>query len=124
MSYRRVVPRDLFNEAKLLKCLGKLALYILDSEEGCAKVLSSFHRDSRNQGFIVVQNPHDATLSCSNMGFYHNSFGELHLYIPYNNKTDSWPLWFDHNGESERVFTEEGAFTPEFMQAMEFGYDV
>lgn len=31
-SYRRVLPRDLFNEAKLLKCLGQLSLMIHDGK--------------------------------------------------------------------------------------------
>ena len=30
MSYARVIPRDLFNEANLLKCLGKVALILMD----------------------------------------------------------------------------------------------
>jgi len=30
MSYSRVIPRDFFNEAKLLKCMGQLSLAILD----------------------------------------------------------------------------------------------
>lgn len=32
MSYRRVIPRDLFNEAKLLKCMGQLALLVHDGK--------------------------------------------------------------------------------------------
>ncbi len=30
MTYHRVLPRDAFNEAKLLKCIGKLTLLIED----------------------------------------------------------------------------------------------
>ena len=31
-QYERVIPRDLFNEAKLLKCVGLLVLKIHDGE--------------------------------------------------------------------------------------------
>lgn len=31
-EYQRVIPRDLFNEAKLLKCLGRLSLFIHDGK--------------------------------------------------------------------------------------------
>lgn len=31
-KYKRVIPRDFFNESKLLKCMGFLALRILDNE--------------------------------------------------------------------------------------------
>lgn len=30
MSYFRVIPRDLFNEASLLKCYGRLAILLDD----------------------------------------------------------------------------------------------
>ena len=30
-NYSRVIPRDFFNEAKLLKCMGLLALKVLDN---------------------------------------------------------------------------------------------
>ncbi len=31
-EYTRVIPRDLFNEAKLLKCIGRLVLLIHDGD--------------------------------------------------------------------------------------------
>jgi len=31
INYNRVIPRDLFNESKLLKCIGKLTLLIHDN---------------------------------------------------------------------------------------------
>lgn len=32
MNYIRVIPRDFFNESKLLKCMGQLSLKILDCQ--------------------------------------------------------------------------------------------
>lgn len=31
-NYTRVIPRNFFNEAKLLKCFGKLSLAVLDCQ--------------------------------------------------------------------------------------------
>lgn len=31
-NYQRVIPRDLFNESKLLKCIGRLILKIHDND--------------------------------------------------------------------------------------------
>lgn len=122
MSYTRVIPRDLFNEAKLLKCLGKLALYIHDAEEGCAKVLE-LYQEEEGQAFKIKQCPHTGDLFCSNL----HLLSEIHRTVPltskYNSKDDPWPLWFHTDEESEKVFTEIGAFSPEFMKAMGFGND-
>lgn len=45
MTYLRVIPRDLFNEAKLLKCLGKL--YLEAEKSGGARVNNEFQSRSR-----------------------------------------------------------------------------
>ena len=49
--YKRVLPRDLFNEAKLLKCLGRLCLLI---EDDMCK-LEYDHDDEFAEGFVIGQ---------------------------------------------------------------------
>lgn len=39
MNYTRVLPRDLFNEAKLLKELGFLSLAVHDGKRDCGRIL-------------------------------------------------------------------------------------
>lgn len=110
MSYQRVIPRDLFNEAKLLKCLGQLALMAHDYPALGLK-MQHFAED---EGFRIEQNPDSGALYCSNMELF-VSGQEIHLSTRYNCK-DAYPLNFidDTAEESGRVFSETGDFTPEF----------
>lgn len=116
MSYQRVIPRDLFNEAKLLKCLGQLALIIHDGVKvprGLA--LNHFAED---EGFRIEQNPDSGALYCSNMEL---TFAgqRIGLSAPYNSK-DAYPLRFVVDDDTEgRVFDESGALSDEFRSVME-----
>jgi hypothetical protein len=65
-SYYRVIPRDLFNEGKLLTELGFLSLAILDNKEGINKVLALELIDEE-EGFIVTQDEDDGSLFVSNL---------------------------------------------------------
>ena len=108
MSYRRVIPRDLFNEAKLLKCLGRLCLQV---HEGQAGNLTFEHE---GDSFDIDQNPDSGGLACINLRFY---LDETIIYFEssYNSK-DNYPLWWigDDGCRYERVFNEDGSFTAEF----------
>lgn len=64
MSYIRVIPRDLFNEADLLKCLGKI---VLDIEDGKLPWLS-YHHDG--DAFNIVQNESNGAIYCANLQFF------------------------------------------------------
>ena len=57
MTYRRVLPRDLFNEAKLLKCLGQLALIIHDGQDSAGQTVQGLlfmHVDEMDLGFTRI----------------------------------------------------------------------
>lgn len=109
MSYQRVIPRDLFNEAKLLKCLGQLALVIHERQ---ADPLTLEHDDTEAPGFNVEQDLNDGALYCSNLGLF--SRGRLiGLRSKYNSK-DAFPLWFILDDEEGRVFDDAGNMTEKF----------
>lgn len=72
----KVFPRDFFNDAKLLKCLGRVAL----SE------LFDFELDGPWDIELG-----DWGLSVTNLQVYYLGL-ELFLYIPYNSKSD-YPLY-------------------------------
>lgn len=105
IMYQRVIPRDLFNESKLLKCLGRLCLMIHEGQTGR---LTFEHEGS----FEIDQNIDSGGLTCVNLHFF---LGGTPIYFEssYNSK-DNYPLWFIVEWEYKRVFNEDGAFTDEF----------
>jgi hypothetical protein len=117
MSYRRVIPRDLFNEAKLLKCLGRLALHVLDNVNMSKNFLECSLDDEENMGFVVVQNPSDGSIDCSNFSCITRWGQRVRLYTLLNAK-DNYPLWFEGEKNNrlvnDLVFDEQGNFTKEF----------
>lgn len=118
MTYRRVIPRDLFNEADFLKCLGKLwvALDEMPSEPGHAARWG----EPASGGFDVDQDPSDGSLSALGLAFYIHGV-EWRLYRPLNAR-ESWPLWAINENDSEceavRVFETSGAarLSDEFLE--------
>jgi hypothetical protein len=110
MIYQRVIPRDLFNEAKLLKCIGRLVLLIHDGDHNNI----SFEHDG--EPFEIYQNQDDGSLSIENIYF---SIGEdrLSFYTNYNSKLN-YPLFCTstQDGETYSVFDEHGNYEPEFIE--------
>jgi DNA-binding response OmpR family regulator len=111
VQYTRVVPRDLFNEAKLLKCLGKVALSILDGK------LKEFNLTEKHthedEGFIVLQNE-DGDIMCENYRVFKGK-EEIYLFTRLNSRAN-WPLMtIDHRNEYIEVLNDEGKFTKEFI---------
>jgi len=121
-KYTRVVPRDLFNEAKLLKCLGQLFLIYHDGVDANKSSLPvGFrieHDDSESAGFSIVQNQDDgglevANILCSFAGI------RIRLYSSYNSR-QAYPLCYDVGNSSGDVFNEDGSLSASFLEDMIF----
>lgn len=115
MSYTRVLPRDLFNEAKLLKCIGRLVLLIHDRQapEGL-----NFYHDGR--AFDIHQDESDGSIFVTNVEFFMgDQFDEnkLHFFTTLNSKAP-YPLYLNVNDEEAQVFTDAGDLTPEFLNLL------
>ncbi len=106
MAYRRVIPRDLFNEGKLLKCLGQLAL-IVHEGQGVRWPLRLVH-ECPEEGFRIEQDPDDGSLYCDNLSLYLGE-GEILLSSAYSSKR-TYQLLFVYGW----VLTDEGELTEEF----------
>lgn len=109
----RVLPRDLFNESKLLKCMGQVAL-ILHDKVGVRWPLALRHDAGKFDGFLIEQDPSSGQLYTANLSLY---VGEIEIIVgtTYNSK-DQYPLCFSFDGEElGRVFTEDGMFSPGFQ---------
>jgi hypothetical protein len=106
MSYLRVIPRDLFNEAKLLKCLGNLVIQL----ETCDGHRVVVHHDG--SPFEVEQEPSDGSIFAGRILF---EVGDrrAHFSTPLNSK-EPWPLYCQIDDEVVAVFTDHGTLTEEF----------
>lgn len=110
MSYQRVCPRDLFNEANLLKCLGRLSLLILDRVAPAGMEL--VHQDSVH-GFEIEQNPNDGAIYCRNVELFH--LGDYFTLMRPLNSREPWPLYFTVDDTTIYVFTEHGDLSPQLL---------
>lgn len=116
MTYQRVIPRDLFNEAKLLKCLGKLVVL----SERYPQLQTGFVEAGDYSHFVVVQNPDSGDLSVANVVVFMNE-KPVELFTPLNAR-DSWPLYvqYDDSNEPELVFRDDdtGEFSDVFKELL------
>lgn len=109
MPYARVIPRDLFNEGDLLKCLGRLWL-VLDQVPAYHATLDHVVCDR----FEIVQDPSDGSISCSSIALQvrgpdHQWF-RADLFRPLNSR-EAWPLWA-RIGDPLGDFDDVEVFTP------------
>lgn len=118
MSYIRVIPRDLFNESSLLKCIGRIYINL----ENAVRADEAELRDETELGepFNVIQSPDDGSIYLANVSLYVRR-RKVHLSRPLNSR-DPWPLWAiipldvaGDEGEEIEVFTDEGEFSPDFL---------
>ncbi len=112
-NYSRVAPRDLFNEAMLLKCLGKLTLLILD--EGIHEKLSysytgkPFQTAHHQAGYLIIYK--GVTIKKGRKS--------LMLGTQVNTRS-AWPLCVltDEN-EDIPVFDDAGNLDEEFLEFLD-----
>jgi hypothetical protein len=113
VDYMRVLPRDLFNEAKLLKCLGQLCLLIEDNR---LRRLKADHIEE-DSGFRILQEESDGSIYCDNLQFISEWHGDtVDLRCPLNSR-EPYPLLYQDtlSGCEDRVFTDDGRPTLEFL---------
>lgn len=110
MSYPRVIPRDLFNEANLLKCYGQI---FINLETADLPHVELVHDDDT---FDVEQDESDGSLFISNVVL--KVRGEpRELRRPMNSR-NPWPLILvDRDEEVDiPVFNDDGSFTEDILQ--------
>lgn len=111
-KYTRVIPRDLFNEAKLLKCIGRLCLLIHDHT---TPVKMRFTH--KGGAFKIGQFDFDGSLTVTNVRIWIKD-DSFTFKTRYNSKWN-YPLcvWVDDTDLD--VFDDHGEFTPEFIELCE-----
>lgn len=109
-SYDRKIPRDFFNEAKLLKCMGVLSLKILDNQtpEGIdiqiEETGEAFNIELMEDGHLTVTN-------------YNVSVNDeiVTMKSTYNSKSN-FPLICQYEYDEVPVFDDNGNFDEEFIE--------
>lgn len=117
MTYRRVIPRDLFNEGNLLTCLGRLWIKLDERRDHTAELV---HHDE-DGAFVIHQDPSDGSIRCCSTTLFIRDRLPVRLFRPLNART-KWPLWVRTDDEDLRVFDEEtGELSAEFLQLIGAG---
>lgn len=114
MSYLRVCPRDLFNESKLLKCIGKISLYILDNYFYPIEIREEI--ENPEEGFKIEKSLSSGDLFISNYHVYVKK-EEITLVSLLNSKQE-YPLIYIPNTEEDEmfVFNQDGYPSTEFLE--------
>jgi hypothetical protein len=109
-TYTRVCPRDLFNESKLLKCMGRLCLKILDE---MTPVPMKYY-DDETERFNIEQDE-SGNLFIENLPITIN--GQSFIFHTTYNCKSNYPLFVETaDYEEYLVFDEQGEFTEEFIE--------
>jgi hypothetical protein len=109
-TYRRVCPRDLFNEAKLLKCYGLLCLKILDNQTPVPMTYEDEHLVRFN-----VELLEEGSLFISNLPI--KIKGKRFTFKTTYNSKSNYPFFVQTDDYCEyEVFTDSGEFTDEFIE--------
>ncbi len=107
-NYARVIPRDLFNEAKLLKCIGRLCLLIHQND-----VPVEMTSENDGEAFKIVQLV-DGSLCISNVDICIK--GQSHTFATSYNSKANYPLVVITQDDAEyEVFDDNGAYSQEFI---------
>ena len=105
----RVIPRDLFNESKLLQQIGRLCLAIHDND------IQGIEFDHDGSPFAIALTD-GGNLYIENIFFkLIESEEELNVFTTYNSRMTN-PLLYEIDGTESYVFDDEGNFTPEFLK--------
>lgn len=113
MSYFRVIPRDLFNEGNLLKCLGRLYLNL----EIANYPFIGLEHDG--QAFQIEQSDEDGSLCAVNVRL--RIYDRLYLLRRPLNSREPWPLYLSDPDREIAVFNQDGRFADEMVNFLESG---
>ncbi len=117
-TYDRVLPRDLFNEAKLLKCMGQLALLIHEGKGRKWKLNMEHITDQPEEsGFVICQNLATGGLYVDNLCLQFRG-SDIPVECDYNSKRP-YPLVVMHPTCLCDVFDDDGTFSQAFKDYLD-----
>lgn len=110
-SYKRVIPRDFFNEAKLLKCMGVLALAVLDHK---TPENIEIKIDENDEAFDIVLDEMFNLICVSNYEVQIN--GEYYTVGTTYNSKSNFPFYVIVEDEEVEIFDDNGKFSNDFIE--------
>lgn len=126
-DYERELPRDLFNEANLLKGWGRLSLLVHDGKAPEHLRIRHAQSDAIGQnGFVIRQDQSDGSISVINLQL---SYGDYRILVssPLNSR-QRYTLEFSIAVLEEEylgsVLTEEGELSEEFLEVLKICEEV
>lgn len=116
-NYQRVLPRDLFNEASLLKCLGRLVILLEDEARDGKGLIAQEDVSS----FDIIQHEDSGGIEVRNLDFMIG--GVRHPLVRPLNSRRPWPLHVeapdgDFNFDAVSVFDDEGNLTGDMRRLL------
>lgn len=112
MSYERVLPRDFYNESKLLKCMGHL--HIMAQSVKCPDGITITIKEN-GQPFNIERDESSGDIYVSNYKTKVN--GNLVRFESNLNSQRAYPLSCYYNNTLYAVFEDNGEFDSEFIEA-------
>lgn len=106
MNYMRVIPRDLFNEANLLKCWGQLWLALENRTDRVAI-------EHDGEAFDIVQDMGTGSITVQNLSLIVHGRRRA-VFRPLNSR-EPWPLWVWADEDDIRVFDDDGTLSADFL---------
>lgn len=107
----RILPRDAFNDANLLKCIGQMVLLIEDG-----KINLTYDYDG--EPFDIQQDETDGSTFIANITFFAPSAdgftGDMIRHRRPLNSREAWPLLLFRGDNEYYAFDEKGQFMPDF----------
>ncbi len=115
-NYVRVLPRDLFNEAGLLKMMGRLWILLSETPGHNAEIV-----EEDVPHFDIQQDESSGAIYVANVRFRIDGV-ERRLSRPLNSRS-SWSFWMtgtedDPDFDEVAVFDENGNFTEDMRRAI------
>lgn len=108
MPFRREIPRDLFNDANLLKCYGQIYIALETAQAPDAEL------EHDGAAFDIQRDDGDGSTWVGNVTLKVRR-KPVRLFRPANSKY-RWPLYFfDNEGDEVEVFADDGTFSQEML---------
>ena len=112
-----VLPRDAFNQAKLLKGIGMLTLYMHDCKFGLDELMTYEHDPVIEDQFVVCLDDSEGGFYLDNVRFFDTNNEDIYFFHPCNCQLNH-TLCFRYKGESENVFNEDGSINSVFLKLL------
>ena len=112
MAYHREIPRDLFNEANLLKCYGQIYINLESAEMPHVELTGD------GEAFAIEQDYSSGDTYIANVALLID--GEVCTLRRPLNSREPWPLQFVNDSEEELpLFYKDGTFSQDFIEYAE-----